>query len=226
MLERTESTKEHCETLLVASKLGILGAILLVITQFGFTFMIMINTETSYSLTLDITINYLNALYFVSSIFLSVGFVAVFSMKGSKLGIIFPLMVILYRLMTNLYLWIAYFLDLYSFSFHSMASIVAGYVMPIIGGLLLLTLRDRSVNKEFLTFFAIFYLTGAFLEDAVWYALFQGPIQIQTGLEYLITSIPSLMFAFAYGILRIVFFTIEGRQGCIEDSLQEVPFPD
>ncbi len=185
----------------------------------------VLSAELSHILSIYTAWNIVNATGFFYAIFVSVGFVAIFAMKGSKLGIVYPLMVILSRLWSYYYIRLSFDLGIYSAEFYSQSIITLGYGIAIIGGLALLAIRNKSTNRGFLIIFAIFYIVRNILSSTIWLAIFGGPVPIHTGFDVLITSLPNLLIGISFAILVIVFFIIESRKGCIEqEQVQEVPF--
>lgn len=216
MWDETNQTKDvDCESLQLAVKLGILGVILQVVWILVNIYLQWVSVELSYDVYLDMI--KLSAIGIIHAVFVSVGFVAIFAMKGSRLGIVFPLMVILARLWPYFYVRVSYPLGLYSADFHIQSNVILGIAITIIGGLALLSIRNRSRNRAFFTMFAIFYLVRDFLLYVIWLIIFGGlgPVQIFTGLDVLITSLPTLLVGFAFTILAIIFFIIESKQGCV-----------
>jgi len=226
--ETPENNSVDCDSLQLAVKVAFIG-ILFGVT-WDITYLVLRIIYLGGSSPIDFTsfnflITILSNIGFIGSIFVSVGFVAIFSMKRSKLGIMYPLMVLIPFLGQRLYLILAFTFGIYNGELHSSATIVIGYVITIIGGLLLLSIRRKSANSQFLTIFAVFYLVRIILTDAIWYIIFGGPVPVNTGFDILITSIPYQVTFFVMTALIVIFFVLESRQGCIEESgLQETPF--
>jgi len=214
-----------CELLQTAVKIGILGVILQAIWIVAYTFLRMLYIDLSHDLIVNMAMNAVGAIGIFHAFFVSVGFVAIFAMKGSKLGIVFPLMIAFNRLWIYYYARLSYVLGIYSFDFYIQSITVQGYVISIIGGLALLTIYNRSAQRNFLIIFAIFYIFRDLLSSAIWQLIFGGPVPINSGFDVLITSIPNLAVAIAFAILTIVFFIKESKQGCTGGrEMEEVPF--
>jgi hypothetical protein len=220
-----ENTDVDCDLLKVAAKIGIIGAFLMIAWNLIYTIIFMYQIETGWAIPNFILVNNLSAFAFIGSIFTAVGFVAIFSMKQNKLGFFFPLMVVIQRFAGYLYVRIAFALSIYSAEFHVLLGQILGYVATVIGGLLLLSIRKKSKNSQFLSIFAIIYMLVNILAAIIWYVIFRGPFPVTTGFDYLITSLPTLVTGITVSILTIVFFVLESQQGCIDEQrVQETPF--
>jgi uncharacterized membrane protein len=214
-----------CDSLKLAAKVGVIGIILLIVEGFMYTAAIMYYTEMPGDAQFYILLNDIFAFNFISLILAGVGFVGVFSMKQSKLGIFFPLIVIISRCVVNLYLRISFELGIYSSELHPFIVTILGYTSTIIGGLLILSLRRKSENSQFVSIFAVIYLLQNVLNYVVWQIIFGGPVQINSGFDYLIASLPTLATGIAVSVLTMIFFVLESRQGCIgESGIEETPF--
>jgi hypothetical protein len=222
--EDTEKDSVDCDSLKLATKVGILGVIFAIVLDFIYTYVMIIYVTSTYNISFYMIFINLSAFGFVGAVFTSVGFVSIFSMKQYKRGFIFPLIVIFMRLYNFLYLRLSYELGVYSLEFHTTSIQIAGYLATIIGGLLLLSIRSKSKNSQYLTIFSIIYILQDFLSDAIWWIIFRGPVQVNTVLDYIITSLPNLLTGFAVSALIIMFFILERRQGCLKmDESQETP---
>jgi len=226
--ETSEKSSVDCDSLQIAAKIGILGVIIAIAWNFIYNFVMMIYVVAppgDHALIFQLIAN-LSALSIVNSTFIGVGFVAIFSMKGSKLGIIFPLMTLGYRVWQYLYLRISYELGINSNDIYSALIMILGYAMTIIGGLLLLSIRRKSENTKFVSFFAIFYLMQNVVSNVIWWTIFRGPVPVNSGLDYFISSLLHLTIFVIVSILTIIFFVLESKQGCVGmNEFQETQFP-
>lgn len=217
-----------CEPLQLAVKVGITGVLIgLVIVIIYRSLIIILSLEPSYNLVLTSQLGVLNQIGFACSIFASLGYVGVFSMKNSKLGIVFPLMTIISYNGFIIYLNILFQTGMYTSEIHIFSSSILNYGLAIISGLVLFTLRKVSANPRFLYIFAMFTITRLFLSDTIWlliwYLLVSFPLYDDFG--HLISTLYYLIFSLVSSLLVIKFFILESRNGCIgENALQERPF--
>ncbi|MFW9833199.1 MAG: hypothetical protein ACFFEK_04335 [Candidatus Thorarchaeota archaeon] len=160
---------------------------------------------------------------FISSLMIALGFVGIFGMKGSKLGIVFPLSSIFIYYGFWQFQIVLYQLGISSTELLIGYNRIVGLLFAVIGGLVLLTIRKKSVKPLFIIFFTIFYMTQGTFSILVFYLILGYSVPIETGLEYLITQIPGIAFFVLTACFTMVLFWIEKRAGCTEMILPSSP---
>ena len=223
MWNETSEKQEYiydCDSLQLAVKVGIIGVLvglaIVVITQ---VLLLTFFASSSYDrVLLSYELGILREFGFVGSILISLGYVGVFSMKNRNLGIVFPLIAIIFHCGFLVYLNILFQTGMYSSDIHIFSSYILTYVLAIISGLVLLTLRNVSANSRFLYSFAVFTIARQFLSDAIWIVISLLPLQIPIngGFVYLNPLLSSLIISLVSSVLVITFFLLESKNGCIE----------
>lgn len=207
---------QDCEPYKLAVRIGILGVIISIVANLIYESVMMIYIETMYvtGQQLAYLLSIPNGLYFVGGILGSVGFVGVFSMKRSILGLVFPLKFIASLLVTSGIFWI-YLSGGISILILNNIQTAIGYLFAFVGGLVLLTIWRKSVNSYFLISYAFLYMFGSSLSYILNLLLFGSSFPITSGFDYLIASLPSLVLGSLVSLMNIIFFYLEGRAGCI-----------
>ena len=209
----TEDSRDQ-SALRLAIMVGMIGIVFTVVLSFVTELIWFLHLESDAHTTHEISYQLaaLRPFYFASSIFTSVGFVSVFAMKKSNLGIIFPLMVYTSFFGYPLFLRAVFEAGLGSSELFIGSSYVLGFSLTVLGGILLLTLRRVSKNPLFLTGFAVIYMAELLIAYLVFMLAFGGPVQITSGLDHVIASLPDFTLSLILSILTIVFFMIESKQ--------------
>jgi hypothetical protein len=208
-----------CDSYQLAAMLGIIGVIIGIALTFlneAIWFNYYENPEFDLEM-LSILFNMLNPIGFVGGILVSVGFVGVFAMKKSTVGILFPLIFLASLFISRILFWISISIsiDSYLFIINNVQPILS-FVFAIIGGLALLSIRKTSANTNFLYTFAALYMFGGVLIWAI-YLLFYGvSIPIEGGLSRLVAILPNLVLGLTISCMTVIFFTLERRLGCIK----------
>lgn len=204
--------------------IGIVFTLLYRVVWFGYF------ESSSYDTTLLVyQLGLLNHFSFIGIVFTSVGYVGIFSMKNSKIGIVFPLIAIISHWGFLVYLNFLFQNGLYTLEIHHLSSDILYFVMAIIGGLALLTLRGVSANPQFLYIFVIFSILDKYLAALLSIVLdnLLAPFLIGGGLGNLIYYLPYLSINLLMALLIVKFFLLESKQGCIEEhEILETPFSE
>ncbi len=165
----------------LAVNIGIFGIICEAIVRI-LRLLIIINhivaSDTNFNLLL-FWLDILGYLSFFFSILISIGYVAIFSLKGSRLGIFFPLSTILYHFVYELQMYILPGILIQS---------VLYYIFIVIQALILLSIRKKSTNPQFLLVFVIFILITVPISYVNWWLL-QLTLFIELGLTLILFSI-------------------------------------
>ncbi|MFW9833200.1 MAG: hypothetical protein ACFFEK_04340 [Candidatus Thorarchaeota archaeon] len=215
----TTEYNQDCSQYQLAVKVGLFGVLLSIATTVTWEFIWFVYYESDYSgvLLLSQALGLLNPMAFTGSLLRSIGFVGVFALKRSKIGIIFPLIVF-----TSQFSWV-FFLHFGEFFGIHFTEILYGYnitlsiLLAIISCLALLTIRRVSANPNFLTFYAFYYIAMIGLSYLL-SSLSSFLRWDMSGLSYFISRIPTLVLSFVSAILVIVFFTLESRMGCVDPT--------
>lgn len=214
-----------CEPYQLAVKLGIIGILLqivLTITNRAAWFFYVLGSEHNSELFLYQT-GLMNLFSFVGMIFISVGFVGIFLMKKSNLGIIFPILAVGYHFAYNFYLLLVYQFGIFSFDYYILISPVILLALALLKGLALLTIRNVSANRNLLYFYVAFSIGSSFLTNILAEVIRSAltPIdEVLASVMYLLTySIMSILAS----VLLLVLFLQERKQGCTDMEYQEVP---
>ena len=220
-----------CSDYQLAVKVGFIGVLVGIAYAILYRIQLFLFLESStrdYNLY-NLQANLLFQISFIGAIFVSIGYVGIFSMKNSKLGIVFPILVIIPNYVIPVIQMISFRLGVYSFEWYVLSLNVWFYASAIIGGLVLLTLRRVSVNPQLLYIIVFFSIISGFLPDVFWMlfnsAMTLPPVSI--GLSSLITTLPYLITYLVSSLLLVKFFLIEREQSCIDaNQYHEVPFPE
>jgi hypothetical protein len=141
----------------------------------------------------------------------SVGFVGLFSLKGRNLGIVFPLLAIIYSFIDALldHLW-----DLLSYHHYSLLSDIWHFsinVVALTGGVCLLLIRKNTASPVFFTAFAFLYMTRKFLADAIYFLFLERNLYWFSVSDYMLATYPSFIIGLIVGFLSIAVFVLELR---------------
>jgi hypothetical protein len=204
-----------CSSYQLAVGIGLVGVVIQLVLYFIGVGLYMNLIDDLLSIQEWSILNYaLSGGRFISSLMVALGFVGLFGMKGSKLGIVFPLD----SIFTYYGFWqlqiVLYQLGISSTELQIGYTRVIGALFAVICGLILLTIRNKSVKPLFMVFFAIFYMIQGTLSGLVFYLIFGYSVPIETGLEYLITQTPGIAFFVLTACFTIVLFWVEKRAGC------------
>jgi hypothetical protein len=199
-------------TLRLAVKLGMVGVILEILLSLVTESFWFVQIETNIPLSeFSHLLSIMSAFGFVASILASVGFVGIFAMKRSNLGIVFLLMVYASYIGYPLFLRVVFEAGLGSSELHISSSYVLGFSLALLGGIALLSLRNVSKNSHFLTGFAVLYMTKLLIASLIFMLAFGGPVQIESGLDHIIASLPNLTMSMIISVMTLFFFMIEGK---------------
>ncbi len=212
---------QDCEPYWLAVRIGIFGVIITIIADFIYESLLIFYIDSTYISVQQLAylLSIPNGLHFIGGIMGSVGFVGVFSMKRSLLGLVFPLKFIAGLLITSGIFWI-YLSGGITYLILNNIQTAIGYVFAFVGGLVLLTIWRKSVNTYFLISYALLYMFGGLLSYFVFQLLFGSSLPINSGFDHLIGSLPSLVLGLIVSLMNIIFFYLEGRAGCI--ALDEI----
>jgi len=222
--EDNEYVIVDCESYLVASKIGIVGTIILIVTRVLYYPLVSLWGLLYPGFSLSILTIPLNAINFIGNIFQAVGFVGIFSMKEKKIGILFPLMFITYTFYYRYYFYFAVTNELLNYGLYISALTILSYTFSIIGGLLILSIRTKTEFPRFVTIFAFVYAFLDILADVIWlvFSYIGGLFSINSSFQYLFLVILSIITILVVSLLTIKLFQHESKQGCLGDSDNQV----
>jgi len=223
----TGKNEYDCDSLQLAVKVGIIALILGYIHR-----LIMDIWVISFYYTpgphdmiqLSYQLGFGNFLYFPWAILASLGYVGVFAMKRSNLGVVYPLLILTNIVVSAIVIRVILELGLESSNTYYMFHLSSSYVILIIGALLLLSIRNKTKNVHLLYLIVILRLTGGLLLSLVGMIIAGISVPTTDDLGFLITSIPRLILNFVSVGLLITFFTRESRVGCLEDEDEMLQF--
>ena len=209
-----------CETYWLAVKIGILGAFILIATTIITESILVVYHEVVvYNVYIFMNLFTIRgALNLVGGVLDSVGFVGVFLMKKSRLGLVFPLKFFASMFVSSTFFWFYVFGGPPFFLFNNIRT-AFGYVFAFIGGLALLTILQKSANSAFLIVYAFFYMFGGLISYLVFQLVFGGSFPITSGFDYFISILPTLVVGLVVSSMNVIFFYLEGRAGC--DAMDE-----
>ena len=206
---------QDCSLCHLAVKVGFFGVLLSIVTRAAWEIVLFTLSESSTPLYISMpqASRLFSPINLVGSLLVSIGFVGVFSMKGSKIGIVFPILVIFSRYNSIIFLQLTAFFGISSYELSSVYLVLVNAIFAMTSCLALLTIRRVSANPDFLTFYAFYYILLPVLTYALPF-IFPGSVSLINGVSQLYIS--SLVLYFVSKILVIVFFALEDKMGCID----------
>ncbi|TFH04045.1 MAG: hypothetical protein E4H14_15565 [Candidatus Thorarchaeota archaeon] len=210
-----------CESLQLAVKVGIFGIIIGYIHGLIVEFyrLYYFSSQTWNVAQFTYIINLSNFLSFPWLILTSLGYVGIFALKRSNLGVVFPLLTLTNIVATSIAIRVIFALDLASTDIYYTFSISLSYIILIIGVLLLLSIRNRTENIRLLYTIVILRLTGGFLLNVISIIFFGELFSITGVLGYLIINLPRLILNLVTTALLATFFIRESRAGYFEEDI-------
>jgi hypothetical protein len=193
--ETTTSTRE-CESLHLAVKIGIggvLGSLSLNVIS-GLLFLEDPLGRSMFFISL-------HRISFSFTLLASAGFMAVFLMKQSKWGVVYPLKSLAYPYILQI---VTITIGTLSAEAWRISFQILGFTSAAISVLLLLSIRRVSANPSFLVFYAVYPL----VLDFILMLLGPTPVTVASTLFYMARSIIAAS-------LTVIFLVVESKQGCI-----------
>jgi len=208
----------------IAVNVGIFGAICGFITSLFSNAVVAIQAftpslpDSSFYIQLDVV----NLFSLIFSFLASVGFVGIFSLKGSRLGFFFPLKTLAGYFLLPIMSILLVDINQNQFSLFLNLLSILQYILAILGVLVLLSIRKKSCNPRFLLLYIVFILIQTHFWYLLWPVIVGIPILLNGSFLYLLSSFLTVLFSFIGLYLLLTFFSIERKRVFIEANPSQV----
>ena len=218
MWENTEAQSEFIyndSMQQTAINVGIFGVICKLLTSLSLVAVSAVYTDNPYFPTSSYyaLLDTISIFSFTFSILASVGFVGIFTLKGSKLGLFFPLMTLVnYSLLAGIPISYAGISQV-SFELSLIIQYAIFFVPTILEVLVIFSIRKKSANPSFLYLYIAFILIQDFFWNAIWSPISEYLLPITSSFGYVLFSFPTILGRLISAYLLLTFFSIERKDG-------------
>lgn len=208
----------------LAINIGIFGAIFGFISYLVSTAIMVIQSynpgppESSFFAQLGV----IGLFSFIFSILASVGYVGIFSLKGSMLGLFFPLSAFASYFLSVILAMAIVSIFQNSITLYLNFQNALQYILAILGVLVLLSIRKKCSNPRFLLLYVIFILIETHFWYVIWPVMVGIPILQNSSFLYLLSIFLPVLFSVIDLFLLLTFFSIERKQVFIEGNSSQV----